>query len=1040
MEVSTSLQEIALFEREISYLLVDVWQIDQSKNYQHFYTQQGTCQVLLTGEMATLRSNEIINTLSGHTVFGWSVAHDFEQLPTLVQRSLEQLTTRLPITELGRLAADMYFNPMLWQSSYILNAPEYQAVVEILTACLIKFTPPDICDRLATRLTQILANPFYTNEVEIKQRQMICCVPELYLTPTLEDCLALLLELPPSSHNLHLVEQLVLGEWDFGPFDPSAYFGKMYYIPQNFPCYNVDAIYQQQQWQFNFDAYAYPYHFDSCKSIWAYQIYERGFSSQSDKGLCYYFPRLMNRLYEHGRFGYTKFCQAVQHLPLILRDACELTADGSVTTFHAQVSTEFSRVVLEYCEKLARETAQNLSKENYYILMRINKLQGSQYLLEAVRQHNIHQLGLVCPHENKYFRSTNKIKWQDGITAAVVNLAQATDTEPESPTDRQALVAQLQRLPSTSLKYLLPIAQNSQNLLCAALGWNEALPLITTLKIIKQNNANASKVELDLKTTAALRNALVQAGNLGREIWTLWREAKVFDKNTVFLIEAIAGWNCTEIEQSLAKRKQIAVKAYGLLPLERGHEEVLERYLFLQQFQKDSKKFGAEKQANEHTAVQAALAYLAQVAGYSNTQRLESMMEARFNQKIAPESCHWLIGEYQVTLGLSQGDLRLTVHRGDQILKSVPTVVRQSQIYTEIKATVQQLRNQMTRFRRNFEEIMATGQPLSYEELTVFSQIPIAREMLNPLVLLTEDQVCGLFVPDALAIRNLDGELIPLQNQAYIAHPYHLFRRGELAAWQQEIVRQRLVQPFKQVFRELYLLTPAEQETYNYSYRFAGHTLESRVVARLLQSRGWQLGYGEYPVPHKVFAELGLVAYFEFQDVSYYLSAFEEITSDRIYFQADQFTDGTPLPLVDIPPIIFSEVMRDADLVVSVAQREGEARLSQETYQQRGDLIRTLLADLGLANVTVTGHFARVQGKLACYQVHLASAAIHIEPGHHLCVVPERWGKRQKLFLPFTDGGDSKISEVISKILLLANDDKIKDKSILHQIQMRLHE
>ncbi|PIG91098.1 DUF4132 domain-containing protein [Gloeocapsopsis sp. IPPAS B-1203] len=1038
MEIPTSLQErVTLFEREISSLLVDVWQIDQIKTYQHFHTQQGIYQLLLRGEMATLSNEAMLNTPSGHIVFGWSVPHDFGRSPSLVKRSLEQLITRLPITEVGSLAADMYFNPILWHS-YILNAPAYQAVVEILTACLIEFTPPDICDRLATRLIQILANPFYTNEVEIKQRQRICCVPELYLTPTLQDCLALVLELPPSSQNIHLVEQLVLGKWDFGPFDPANYFGKMYYTPQGFPCYNDDAKSQQQQWQFNFDAYAYPYDFDSCKSIRAYQIYGRGFYSQSDKGLCYYFPRLMNRLHEYGRFGYTEFCQAVQHLPHILNDACELTADGVITTFHAQVSDEFSRVIVEYCDKLVRETAQNLSKENYYILTRI-KIQGSHYLLESVRQHSIFQLGkLVYPHANKYYRQNpNKIKWQDGITRAVLNLAQATDTEPESPTDRKTLVAQLQRLPFTSLKYLLPIAQNSQNVLCVALGWDEALPLTNILKIIKQNTADTFEVELDLKTVAALRSAFVKAGDLGREIWTLWREAKVFDKNTVFLIEAIAGWNRTEIEQSLPKRKQFAAKAYGLLPLEQGQEEVLERYLFLQQFLKESKKFGAEKQANEQTAVQQALAYLAQVAGYPNAQSLELMMEARFNQKIAPETCHWSIGEYQLTLALSQADVQLRVYRGDRLLKSVPTVVRQNQIYTEIKATIQQLRNQITRFRCHFEEIMATGQKLSYEELSIFSQIPIARDMLNQLVLLTE-QSCGLFVADTLAVQNLDGKLIPLQNQTYIAHPDHLFHKGELAAWQQEIVRQRLVQPFKQVFRKLYLVTPAEQETYNYSYRFAGHKLESRVVARLLQSRGWQLGYGEYPIPFKVFPELDLVAYFEFQDASYYLSASEEITSDRIYFQADQFIDGTALPLVDIPPVIFSEVMRDADLVVSVAQREGDTRLSQETYQQRGDLIRTLVADLGLANVTVAGHFAQVQGKLACYQVHLASAAIHIEPGHHLCIVPDRWGKRQKLFLPFSDGGDSKISEVISKILLLANDDKIKDKSILHQIQTRL--
>jgi hypothetical protein len=77
-----------------------------------------------------------------------------------------------------------------------------------------------------------------------------------------------------------------------------------------------------------------------------------------------------------------------------------------------------------------------------------------------------------------------------------------------------------------------------------------------------------------------------------------------------------------------------------------------------------------------------------------------------------------------------------------------------------------------------------------------------------------------------------------------------------------------------------------------------------------------------------------------------------------------------------------------------------------------------------------------VQGKLASYRVHLGSAAIHIAPGYYLCIVPDRWGKSHRsLFLPFADEGDAKVSEVISKILLLLDDDKIKDESILRQIK-----
>lgn len=45
---------------------------------------------------------------------------------------------------------------------------------------------------------------------------------------------------------------------------------------------------------------------------------------------------------------------------------------------------------------------------------------------------------------------------------------------------------------------------------------------------------------------------------------------------------------------------------------------------------------------------------------------------------------------------------------------------------------------------------------------------------------------------------------------------------GEWAASQQECLRAERVQPFKQAFRELYLLTAAERETGSYSGRYVG--------------------------------------------------------------------------------------------------------------------------------------------------------------------------------------------------------------------------
>lgn len=1034
MELPTALeQRIALLEQEISGLVAQVWNLD--RNYPP----------------------------------GWTLLHQIDHpLQPWLEKSLQQLRKRWSEVELGTLAADMYFNPLHWQYSYSPGSP-YEAVMRILTACLVKFSPLNICDRLTARFQQILAHPFYTDEVLLKQRWFICGVPHLHLAPALEDCLELLLALPPSSENLDLSEQLVLGEMNFGPFDPSRYFGKMIFPALTF------TLYEQSNWQNHFDPSVYSGNFNSCKSIWAYQIYGHRFCHYSPPGLCEYFPRLMERLFEHGRFSYAAFCQSVQHLPVILSSASNRVLDNSPNQdsptvspalqeysnwhtwktaaqnlFHNQVSPVFSRVILEYCDRLGWETAQNLSKDNYNILTQIKGLCGSRYLLQAALQHSINKLGkLLYPHqpgEYDYRLQAKQIKLRDRLAAAVIHLALASDTEPQLATERQALIAQLKTFPSATLKYLLPIAIHSQHILCEALGWQQALPLIESLNSITSRsntsfNARRTK-DLELMEVSALRSALEQAGEvLAGEVWTLWREAKVTTNSIALLIEAIAGWNRAEIENSLPKRKQLAVKAYGLLPLERGQDEV-QCYLFLKQFAQESKKFGSERQSSEQAAVQVALTYLAQTAGYHDITRLEWAMEARLIEEITPANCNWVIGDYQIELSVNT-DIQLTVRRGDKLLKSVPAIVRQSQTYVEIKDTVQQLRSQVVRFRRSFEAIMATEQPLSCEELTSFSKMPIAQGLLNQLVLFTDDNTCGLFVPDVMAVRTVDGTLKPVTDQVYIAHPYHLFHKGELARWQQEIVRHRIVQPFKQVFRELYLLTPAEAETCTYSNRFAGHTLDSRVVARLLQSRGWQTTIGEYPVPYKAFPQLGIQASFEFSDVGHYISETDVIKGDRIYFQPYPVSQSCQcqrqdqwLPLAEVPPLIFSEVMCDADLVVSVAQREGEVRLSEEAYQRRGDLVKVLLADLGLPGVTVEKHFAYVQGKLASYRVHLGSAAIHIEPGHYLCIVPERWGQRhERLFIPFIEQGDTKISEVISKVLLLTNDNKIKDQSILRQIQ-----
>ncbi len=163
-------------------------------------------------------------------------------------------------------------------------------------------------------------------------------------------------------------------------------------------------------------------------------------------------------------------------------------------------------------------------------------------------------------------------------------------------------------------------------------------------------------------------------------------------------------------------------------------------------------------------------------------------------------------------------------------------------------------------------------------------------------------------------------------------------------------------------------------------------------------------------------------------------------TTGTIFFERKQPAHAAPalVPLTEVPPLIFSEVMRDIDLVVSVAQTpapESQIYQSPEIAAHVGEVVRALLDELQLPGVTIQGHFAFIQGKLARYRVHLGSAAIHIEPGSYLCIVPANWGQtHEQLFLPFADE-ETRMNEIISKILLLLADDQITDESILRQIR-----
>ena len=68
------------------------------------------------------------------------------------------------------------------------------------------------------------------------------------------------------------------------------------------------------------------------------------------------------------------------------------------------------------------------------------------------------------------------------------------------------------------------------------------------------------------------------------------------------------------------KRNKDLVVAYGLIPLGRNRiKDLRQRYAFLNKFLKESKQFGAQRQASESRAVKLALDNLARTAGFGDS-------------------------------------------------------------------------------------------------------------------------------------------------------------------------------------------------------------------------------------------------------------------------------------------------------------------------------------------------------------------------------------------------------------------------------------
>ncbi|QNE67204.1 DUF4132 domain-containing protein [Fusobacterium hwasookii] len=492
-----------------------------------------------------------------------------------------------------------------------------------------------------------------------------------------------------------------------------------------------------------------------------------------------------------------------------------------------------------------------------------------------------------------------------------------------------------------------------------------------------------------------------------------------------------------DVEKEIsAKRNKDLVASYSLIPLAKNKiKDALSRYKFLQNFLKESKQFGAQRRASEAKAFEISLENLSRNMGYSDVTRLtwamESEMMAEMKKYFEPKK----IQDYSVYIEIDElGQSSIKYEKDGKVLKSLPTKIKTEKYIEEIKEVHKTLKEQYSRSRKMLEQSMEDGVKFYAYEIQTLSVNPVVAPLIRDLVFKVDDSL-GYYEDNKLIGFDKKGKKVALIDDIdkdvllTIAHPFDLFNSKQWPLYQQDILEREVKQVFKQVFRELYIKTKDELKM-DKSRRYAGHQIQPAKSIALLKTRRWVVD--DYEGLQKVYYKENIIAKMYAMTDWYSPAEVEAPTiEDIVFYDRKTFELMT---IEDVPDLIFSEVMRDIDLVVSVAHvGDVDPEASQSTIEMRRAIVEFNAKLFKLKNVTFTETHALIKATRAEYSIHLGSGVIHQKAGATIEVLPVHSQHRGRIFLPFIDE-DPKTAEIMAKVLLFAQDEKIKDIFILEQI------
>jgi hypothetical protein len=372
------------------------------------------------------------------------------------------------------------------------------------------------------------------------------------------------------------------------------------------------------------------------------------------------------------------------------------------------------------------------------------------------------------------------------------------------------------------------------------------------------------------------------------------------------------------IAQAHAAEKPIDPLPLALVPLESGGgrlPDLLERWQALQHLRQVAGK--ARRKRDAIDLVDRAVEVLARRAGVGTAERLGWMIKAAAGCELPPaveaEGC-----ASRVVIAAAGRPAGL-FSRHTKALKAAPAVLKRQRAFKQQLEAVKELQAFFALSSRMGTEAMIQKRWHAADERDWLGRHPVVRGMFAAL-LLTDGVHVGLPAEDGRGLVCRHGTVVPLAPAARlrIVHPVELVASGELAAWTARLQAAGIAQPFEQVERRVHLAADhLELDELPEADPLRGLGFERGRFGVAIRAAGWRGQYYLGEFEERVFHPAGIRATVRL--------AADRAGATRIRSLVFTARGGVPLTPAAVPPIVFSETLRDLHAAAEAAPAEAVA-------------------------------------------------------------------------------------------------------------------